>query len=1507
MKYYLGLDIGSVSINTVVMDENRRILEDRYDYCRGRPFALLVEILRAVAGTHGEENLCRIGITGTGGPLAASLIGGHYVNEIVAQSCAVSRLYGEVRTVIEMGGEDSKLIFMERCGDRSELVDFAMNSICAAGTGSFLDQQAKRIGVSIENEFGQLALESSDPPRIAGRCSVFAKSDMIHLQQIATPLCDIVAGLCFAVARNFKSHLARGKDLLRPVIFQGGVAANAGMVRAFREVFDLPDGEPVVPEHHASMGAIGSLFHLLDYPPKEEHLFRGFAALERHVSSNDDDCETLSPLFTAVSVPDGLQARVVQAEECCGVTDVYLGLDVGSLSTNVVLIDDENRVIARRYLPTAGKPLEAIRRGMEEINAEAGDRVRVRAVGTTGSGRYLTGDFVGADTIQNEITSQATAAIAIDPSVDTVFEIGGQDSKFISIDHGVIVDFEMNKVCAAGTGSFLEEQAEKLGVDIIDEFGKVAIEAQKPVKLGDRCTVFMESDLNAHQQKGARKENLVAGLSYSIVYNYLQKVVGTRRVADRIFFQGGVAHNRSVVAAFEKVTGKPIVVPPHHDVTGAIGAAMLARDAVGSGPTRFKGFSIGRKKYTVDKFTCKSCPNRCEIRRVRIEGESRPLFYGGRCERYEMEDRKKRGKDIENLFEVREKLLFGNSFPDNRHIDNRSIENQSSIYNWPDNRHNDNRAIDNQSSIYKWPDNRHSIGSLIGDQTANNRSIENQSIIDSSIEDRTIYSLPADSRQTIGIPRGLMVFYQQFPFWRLFFETLGFRVILSSPSSHSLVTKSLELIAAETCFPVEVMHGHVFELLRMGVDHVWLPSVVNSKAEKENPTVYYNCPWVQTVPYMVRALLRRTEDEKKLMTPALHFRYSGAVLNRELASYMGARFGFAPSAVRDAVREADRAQCDFERRVREAGREAMERLDGKREAIVVIGRPYNTNDPQLNLNLIHKLMNLEVLPVPMDFLPLEKENIYGGYRMMYWPNGRRILEAARIVANDCRLNAVYLGNFRCGPDSFLSHFVREEMKGKPYLQLEVDEHSADAGMITRCEAFLDSLRKRSLQGLGRKGTAALQQQGADSDSRRAVSAPQLMRHAPLKERTLYVPYMSDHAYVLAAGSRSCGVHAEVLPPQDETDLDLGRRYTSSRECFPMICTTGSFLKKAFEKGFDPAHSSFFMPDHNGPCRFGQYNRLQRTIFDRLGFGEVELISPGNDNAYADLSGGRVVKFWVPVWKGTVGIDMLRKLLQKKRPYERVKGESNRLYVRYRDELIKDAELGGKNIEDVLTDAAEAFSSIETTGCRRKPIISVTGEIFMRDNPFCSGHVIEKLELLGAETMIAPVREWIHYSTYRYFRDSVWKRDLKGIVSSKLFEFFQHLLERGVLKSVAGSVELFLDIPIREVLKLCSPYVDKSYDGEPAIIMGSSAGQVPAGISGIANILPFTCMPGTLITAISQSFRSDYDNIPWVNIVYDGQQDTGMDTRLEAFMYQTKEYANRRKPTRLAAGGKAGTG
>ena len=262
-KMLLGLDIGSVSLNTVLLDEEYNVIENYYDYVHGKPFNVLNDRLKSLLEKHPAGSIKGIAITGTGGKLATGLIGGVFVNEIIAQATSCGRLYPEAKTVIELGGEDSKLIILEKdpAGGPSKLVDFEMNSICAAGTGSFLDQQARRIGVPIEKEFGEMSLKSENPPRIAGRCSVFAKSDMIHHQQIATPLHDIVAGLCFALARNFRSNVGKSKEFSKPVIFSGGVAANVGMIRAFREVLDLKGDELIIPPYHASMGAIGAVMY----------------------------------------------------------------------------------------------------------------------------------------------------------------------------------------------------------------------------------------------------------------------------------------------------------------------------------------------------------------------------------------------------------------------------------------------------------------------------------------------------------------------------------------------------------------------------------------------------------------------------------------------------------------------------------------------------------------------------------------------------------------------------------------------------------------------------------------------------------------------------------------------------------------------------------------------------------------------------------------------------------------------------------------------------------------------------------------------------------------------------------------------------------------------------------------------------------------------------------------------------------------------------------------------
>jgi predicted nucleotide-binding protein (sugar kinase/HSP70/actin superfamily) len=396
-----------------------------------------------------------------------------------------------------------------------------------------------------------------------------------------------------------------------------------------------------------------------------------------------------------------------------------------------------------------------------------------------------------------------------------------------------------------------------------------------------------------------------------------------------------------------------------------------------------------------------------------------------------------------------------------------------------------------------------------------------------------------------------------------------------------------------------------------------------------------------------------------------------------------------------------------------------------------------------------------------------------------------------------------------------------------------------------------------------------------------------------KSRTLYFPYMRDGAYALAAASRFCGVDARVLPMQTAEDVRLGRKHLSGKECFPMICTTGSFLKKMLEPGFEPSRSAFFMPDHRGPCRFGQYNKMQRIIFDRLGFGEVQIVAPSNADSYAGLSAGKGMRFRYAALRGIIAADMLCKLRQERRPYEATPGETERVYRQWLDRVVEATERGARGLPAVLEQAAKELDAVPLAPEwreRRKPVIAVVGEIFMRDNPYCSAFIVKRLEALGAETLMAPMWEWLEVSTLRYARDSRWKGDRMGVVKARIQELLAGFLSRDVVKSVEGFADMEREVGVEEMLERCEPYIHRDYDGDPAMALGSASALADTGISGVAAIQPFSCLPGTIVSSLSGSFRRDHDDMPWINVDFDGQEDTSIETRLQAFMHQANEYA-----------------
>ncbi|MBW2057143.1 MAG: CoA activase [Deltaproteobacteria bacterium] len=1384
-KRYVGIDVGSISANTVVVDQEGRVLEEHYTRTMGQPLRAVQRVMKELLKRNPKEQIGGIYFTGVGGKLLSELLGGEFINEIIAQARSVERFHPEVRTIIDMGGEDSKMILIEREDGRFRISDFAMNTLCAAGTGSFLDQQASRLGLTIE-EFGKLALRSSNPPRIAGRCSVFAKSDMIHLQQIATPDYDIVAGLCYALARNFKSNIGKGRAFTVPISFQGGVAANVGMRRAFLDILGLEEKDLIIPRHFASMGALGAIWVGLDMGIEKP--LQGMEGLEDYLAHHQEERKSHRPLVLSAEhlrrvYP--IRKDLPRSERI----EAYLGLDVGSISTNLVVIDREGNVLAKRYLMTAGRPIEAVRKGLAEMEEEIGDSVDIKGVATTGSGRYLTADFVGADIVRNEITAQATAAVHIDPLVDTIFEIGGQDSKYISLDRGVVVDFEMNKVCAAGTGSFLEEQAERLGISIKEEFGRLALAAREPVRMGERCTVFIESDLVHHQQRGASTEDLVAGLSYSIVENYLNRVVGDRRVGNRIFFQGGTAFNHGVVAAFEGILGKPVTVPPHHDVTGAIGAALLAMKERNWERSQFKGFDLSQRKYEITSFECKGCENLCLIRKVSIEGE-RPLFYGSRCEKYDVIKRSK-GSDLPDLFAERQNLLFA---------------------------------------------------PCPGEE-----------------------QLPPDA-PVIGIPR-ILTFHEFLPFWRAFFTELGYRVVLSEPSNKELIRKGVETLVAETCFPIKVSHGHVLDLLEKGVKRIFLPSLVSLKSPRPDIPVSTVCPYVQSFPYTVKSSIDFKAFGAEVLHPVIHFGWDRDDLEKELIGF-GKVLGRRASQVRRAYVKAEENQARFEEALLRRGREVLGGLGPDQKLKVIIGRPYNTCDPGVNLDLPKKLRDLGELAVPMDFFPLDEMAHREGIKEMYWRYGQRILCAGYLVREDPRLHGIYITNFGCGADSFISHFFRDLAKGKPYLQLEIDEHSADAGAITRCEAFLDSLKN--------------------------VEAPAEKREKPRsrvrtdRARKIYIPYMCDHAYATAAALRACGVEAEVFPESDDETLVWGRKFTTGKECYPCILTTGDMIKVVKRDDFEPDRAAFFMPSGSGPCRFGQYHRFHRLVLDELGFDNVPIYAPDQDESlYSDFDiiGGRFLRLG---WQGIVAVDLLTKKLLETRPYEKNPGETERVYKESVRLITKTIEEQG-DLEAALTWARDRFESIETVGSGEKPLIGIVGEIYVRSNRFANENVVDKVEQFGGEAWLAPISEWIHYVNAMGRRRSLKRRHISNVLKIALTEYYQRKDEHRLERIFKGHLRHGEEPSTREVLRKASPYLDDSFEGEAILSIGKTIDFCKKGASGVINVMPFTCMPGTVVGALLKRYREENNNLPILNMAYDGQEQTNSLTRIEAFMHQARQY------------------
>ncbi|MGA2148031.1 MAG: acyl-CoA dehydratase activase [Bryobacteraceae bacterium] len=1010
MSLNIGLDVGAVSVKLAALGrpEDLRLLESLcvrqpafrllqwgarplaispYRRVAGSPMQSVYDLLRELYEIVPESEIEGLRVTGSGSRAIARILGLYFENEFKAIARMMGAFHPEVRTVFEIGGESSKYILLDRNREDgcSGIIDYDRSGECAAGTGSFLDQQALRMGYSVE-EVGAVVEEAGRSARIAGRCSVFAKSDMIHAQQKGYTPAEILRGLCEAVPRNFKASIVKGRTVTPPVAFIGAVSQCSGVSDALRRVFEFPEGQLIVPDLYAWCGAIGTA--ILESEDPRKRSFGDIHRLRQHEAPGGSfDSRPLS--MDSVTL---LRDRVEPYTPPPGHTPIpaYLGVDIGSVSTNVVVLDEEGRLVHEIYLRTAGRPIEAVQQGLLEVESQWGDRLVVLGVGATGSGRELVAEFVGADVVNDEITAHKTGALNISRSlggepVDTIFEIGGQDSKFISIENGVVVDFAMNEACAAGTGSFLEEQADKLGVNIKGEFARLALSADAPTRLGERCTVFMERDLTGWLHQGETVPNLLAGLSYSIALNYLNRVVRGRKIGKVIYFQGGTAYNDAVAAAFAQVLGRPITVPPHNGVIGAIGMALIAREwhkATG-GESRFRGYDLSKLDRATREFSCKACSNECDIKEFTIEGHK--SFWGDKCsDRYRKASVTGRKAVIEDLFALRERLL---------------------------------------EKIYGGP--------LVPPKTLR------------------------QGRLHVGLMR-TMATYDRFPFWHTYLKGLDVETVLSRQTDPRIAADGVEMASAQPCFPIQIAHGHALSMFQLGVDYLLVPNVLDAESDEQAGCPSHLCPWNQTLPYVLRAAPRLEEHADRILAPTVHFQMGAQAVKDALAP-LAQKLGARRRSSDAAVDAAYRAQREFDTRLLDAGRRALDELDRTGEpGIILLGRSYNLYDRNINCDVPRKLrQNYGANVIPLDFLVTGRESVSDLHPNMYWASGRKILEAARLAASRPNLHVIYVTNFKCGPDSYIKHFARQAA-GAPLLVLQFDGHGNDAGYMTRCEAYLDS-------------------------------------------------------------------------------------------------------------------------------------------------------------------------------------------------------------------------------------------------------------------------------------------------------------------------------------------------------------------------------------------------------------------------------------------------------------------
>jgi predicted CoA-substrate-specific enzyme activase len=1328
---HVGVNIGALTVKLVALDGNDK--SSTVVAHLGRPLEILEKLLM-------EDESAGADYFGVSGHL------GH-----IAESTAIQRALREVEgnfdAVVSLGGE-SFLVYILVDG---KITNVLSHNKCAAGSGEFFVQQIGRMGLGMEdairNSFGGKVVP------LASRCSVHCKSDITHkLNRQEASAEDILHTLHDSMASKVIALLEKGQGELRRVLLIGGVTRNAAMLAALRE--KLPATEFSVLPESPWFEAWGTALLTRDAPLYNTPKISAQA--------------TLSHLPALSLYSDHVQVITAPPQQAAPDGPMVLGLDAGSTTTKAILLDPVTHgVVASYYTRTKGDPVAASRECLHALVDQIGNRC-VSLIGTTGSARELAGAYLGTEHVYNEISAHAAGAAHFDSDVDTIFEIGGQDSKYIYLRNGVPIDYAMNNACSAGTGSFLEESAHgDLGMNVA-EIADLALAAPSPVNFKATCAAFINSDIRIALQEGHSRENIVAGLVYAIAGNYLNRVKGARYVGKKIFLQGGVALNRAVGHAFAHSVGRQVVIPPSPELLGALGVALLAlqrtHGTVGRA-TELLTLAAPEMKRT-SRFTCGACKMYCSVDHFEVAGRRFP--FGGRCSLYEnVWKRKSRTAAAPDLVEQRSQLLFGP------------------------------------------PAN--------GAAAKGNR---------------------------IGIPKALTA-HSLYPLYSTFFSGLGMEVVLSDIDPRGELKSN-----SGFCFPAQIAHGAVLDLVQRDIKRIFLPHVMRMP-QSEACNDSYLCPITQASPYF----LAKVYPQIHLLSPLLDFS-NGYAASPALIDMAVSELGQDRDLAERQWAAAVRAQMAAEDALRNLGQVALQQvMAAGKPAIVLAGHSYNAFTPEGSQSVGKKLSSMGVAAIPADCL------VATAAGPTSWHFANQILNAVATVKQHPNLFLLCVSNFSCTIDAFTQSMIGAEMGSKPYLILEIDAHTADAGVQTRLEAFLDIVRNYREGQPDNASKFTPCRLVADGQVIRGNGAAVSLTDPRVK---LYFPNFSQrHTQALAMSVGWLGLHAGAVIPLDRGQLRRGLQYTSGRECLPLPICIGQLLE--IHEGRQAGDiTGFYMLQGGAPCVIDAYmGYLERFIIEQR-LDDVFLLVPAADNDHCGYDQATLAKYTLPavlIADILVEIEQVLSVVGDADSAVRLEEEWQRFIASATSLDRFHAELPG-----FVERLAALPRSRNPLTC---PRVLVTGDFFTRFSPFFMEGVRELYNDRGIILKPVELNSLLLYGAYNMVAESAGGWGLKpggAALAKACTRIFRpdgkEYLQRWITYQMERrSEEYYRNIFRKSGLLVAAPrdasslfadaseHISPKIYGEVIPTVGDGVRAEVEGYDGIIIIGPFNCLPFRIAEAI----------------------------------------------------------